>query len=120
MYTHIIMMLYNYVYSRIELVKFSMNLPVTIYQKGVIEDYNAVEVEFNASVTLKTHDHLHTSHVTVESIIEQIKLRRQCTHKAIRTKNIVINCLVIVFSVLAFISYSLSVIGASQLAQVYT
>ena len=117
------MMLYNYVYSRIEHVKFSMNLPVTIYQKGVIEDYSAVEVEFNASVTLKTHDHLHTSHVTVESIIEQIeqiKLRRQCTHKAVRTKNIVISCLVIVFSVLAFISYSLSVIGASQLAQVYT
>ena len=108
-------------FCRIEHVQFSMNLPVIIYQKGVIEDYNAVQVEFNASVTLKTRDHLHTSHVTVESTLES-KLKRskwsKCQEK--RTKTIVISCLVIIFSVLALIAYSLSVKRAVQLAQVYS
>ena len=111
-----------FTFHRIKHVVFPMKLIGAIYQKGVIEDYNAVKVEFKADIALKTRDHLHTSHVTVETTVE-LKLTRlqqssECEEK--RTKNIIISVFVIVFSVLAFIAYSLSVIRAVQLAQVYT
>ena len=127
-YTHIIMhisrnfLLHNYVYftfHRIKHVVFPMKLIGAIYQKGVIEDYNAVKVEFKADVALKTRDHLHTSHVTVETTVEP-KLNRLSECKGMRIYNIVISTFVIVFSVLTFIAYSLSVIRAVQLAQVHT
>ena len=101
--------------SRIKHVKFLMDLPKHTYQKGVIEDANAVSVDFKATVTLNTHDYLHTSHVTFETTVEA-KPKRKC--KATKTRNIIINCFVIVFSVFVLIAYSLSVKRAVWLAKV--
>ena len=103
--------------SRIKHVKFLMDLPIQTYQKGVIEDANAVSVDFNATVTLNTHDYLHTSHVTFETTVEA-KFQRHPQCKATKTKNIIISCFVIVFSVFVLIAYSLSVKRAVWLAKV--
>ena len=92
-----------------------MKLTEATYQKGVIEGYNAVKANFTVNVTLIAHDHLHISHVTVKVTLEP-ELKRLCK-KSIR-KNTIVGCFVIVFSMLTFIAYSLSVIRAIRLAQV--
>lgn len=102
--------------SRIKHVKFLMKLPNQTYQKGVIEDVNEVTVDFDADVTLITHDYLHTSHVTVETTVKA-ELKRTCMHP--KTKNIIIGCFVIFLSVIALIAYSLSVKRAVHLAKVH-
>ena len=97
--------------------QFVTKLAETSYQKGVIESYNAVTANFTVNITLITRDHLHTSHVTVEVTLDP-EFRRLC-RKPIR-KNTIIGRFVILFSILTFIAYSLSVLRAIRLAQVCT
>ena len=89
----------------------------TIYQKGIIEDYNPVEVEFTVHIRLNAHDHLHSSHVNVEVKVEPT-LTRICK-ESLRARTTVIDSVVIVLAMLASIGYSLSVIRSIQLAKVH-
>ena len=89
----------------------------TIYEKGIIEDYNAVEAEFMVDVILNTREHLHSSYVNVEITLES-KLTRSC-EDTIRARNAIIDGIVIVLSMLASIAYSSSVIRAVKLTKVH-
>ena len=91
-------------------------MPTIIYQKGVIENYNAVDVEFRVDILLNAHNYLHSSHVDVEVTVEH-ELKRKCK-EPLRARNTVIDGIVIVLSILASIGYSLSVIRSVRLAKV--
>lgn len=93
-----------------------MNL-TTIYQKDVIEEYNAVEVEYTAAVILNARNYLHTGYVDVE-ITSQPKLTRLCEETK-RLPNTIIDGIVIALSILATIAYSLSVMRAVRLTEVF-
>ena len=88
----------------------------TTYQKGVIEDYNAVEVNFSVDIRLNGHNHLHSSHVDVEVVVEPL-LKRLCD-RPLRARTTVIDSVVIVLAMLASIGYLLSVIRSIRLAKV--
>ena len=88
----------------------------TTYQKGVIEDYNAVEVEFRVDIRLNGPKHLHSSHIDVEVVVEPL-LKRLCDG-SLRARNTVIDSIVIVLAMLALIGYSLSVSRSIRLAKV--
>ena len=102
-------------FFRIGQVLFNFTLS-TIYQKGIIEDYNPVEVKFTVHIRLHAHNHLHSSHVNVEVEVEPM-LTRMCNRSS-RAKTTVIDSVVIVLAMLASIGYSLSVIRSIRLAKV--
>ena len=87
-----------------------------MFQKGIIENYNAVDVEFSVEILLNAHDRLHSSHVDVEIQLEP-KLTRLC-RETMRARNTFIDSIVMVISVLASIGYLLSVIRSARLAKV--
>ena len=97
--------------------QFVSKLAETTYQKGIIEGYNTVTATFTVNIILITRDLLHTSHVSVEVTLDP-ELRRPC-EKPIRN-NTIVGCFVILFSMLTFIAYSLSVLRAIRLARVCT
>ena len=88
------------------------------YQKGVIEDYNAVNVSFFVEILLSGHDHLHSSSTEVRINLEP-KLTRLC-RETVRPQSTVIDSIVIAISLLASLGYLLSVIRSVQLAKVRT
>ena len=86
------------------------------YQKGVIEDYNAVNVSFFVDILLSGHDYLHSSHINVQINLES-KLTRSC-RETVRPQTTVIDIIVVAVSLLASLGYLLSVIRSAQLAKV--
>ena len=98
-----------------------MEFPFTLfraYQRGVIENYNAVNVTFFVHILISGHDHLHSSHIDVRIILEP-KLIRSC-RGSVRLQSTVIDSIVITISLLASLGYFLSVIRSVRLAKVRT
>ena len=81
-----------------------------------MEDHNAVEAEITVAIVLDAHNHLHSSSVDVK-LSFQPKLMRLC-EEPIRLTITMVDCIVMAFSILASIAYSMSVIRAVRLAKV--
>lgn len=107
-------LLHLFQFFRIQEVTFDFTL-TSNYQKGVIEQYNAIEVEFGINILLMAHNHLHNSRVDVELHL-QPKLTR-CDVK-LRVASTIIDVVVILVAILATVAYSLSIIRAVRLTKV--